>query len=84
MTKREPGAGDPKMQRDGRIYPHWTVREGMSGWFAVLMWWNPDMDGFPEPWTTADGRYPEESTAIEEGRDLARLDEVPFYRRGFA
>jgi hypothetical protein len=77
------GCGEPTVKRDGKMYPHWTVTEGMSGWFAVKIWWNPEMGGFPEPWISGNGRYQLESEAIAEGRDWAREEELPFYRRGF-
>jgi hypothetical protein len=59
-------------------YPHWTTHEGLSGWMAVRIWWNPE--GFPEPWETGHGRYPTEPEAAHEAQDLARAEGVPFYR----
>jgi hypothetical protein len=60
-----------------------TTTQGMSGWFAVHMWWNdkdiPGM-GFWEPWDTGLGRYQDEAKAIEEAEawaDSEGLEYVP-------
>jgi hypothetical protein len=59
---------------------HWmSVTKGMSGYFAVEMWINPN-DGdepFPEPWNTGIGRYVTEAEAYEEAKMLAQLDGMP-------
>lgn len=51
-----------------------TVTQGISGWFAVMFWWNPEMDGFWEPYDTGIGRYENKDQAVAEG--LAWSDEV--------
>jgi hypothetical protein len=60
-----------------------TTTQGMSGWFAVMYWWNnqePDIGGFWEPWETGFGRYENEARAIEEAElwaDSEGLEYVP-------
>lgn len=54
-----------------------TVTKGMSGYFAVTMWWNPE-DGFWEPWDTGIGRYEKEDDAIDEGKFIAEDEGIPF------
>ena len=58
--------------------PYITVTEGMSGHFAVLVAWNPELGGFWEPYQTGIGRYRERSEAIAEGRDWAELEGLQF------
>ena len=55
-----------------------TVTEGMSGYFAVMMWWNPDLGGFHEPWQTGVGRYATPEEAEEEGRAWAAEEGLEF------
>ena len=61
-----------------------TTTQGMSGWFAVMYWWNdkePDLpEGFWEPWETGFGRYEDEARAIDEAQlwaDAEGLEYVP-------
>lgn len=49
-----------------------TVTQGMSGYFAVMMSWNSECDGFYEPWTTGFGRYEKKEDAIEEAEFWAK------------
>ena len=51
-----------------------TVTSGMAGYFAVMLWWNPDMDGFWEPWDTGFGRYADKAQAISEAKDWATAE----------
>jgi len=60
-------------------YPHITVTSGISGYFAVMIWWNPEMGGFAEPYQTGIGRYRSKSEAEIEGRRWAKDEELPFY-----
>jgi len=55
-----------------------TVTKGMSGNFAVMFWWNPDLGGFWEPWTTGFGRYETQKEAIQEGIAWAEAEELEF------
>lgn len=55
-----------------------TVTKGMSGYFAVMFWWNPDMNGFWEPWTTGFGRYESKLEAIQEAIEWAEAEELEF------
>lgn len=64
---------------DGTEYPHVTTTQGMRGHFAVLLWWNPDMGGFPEPWQSGDGSYKTSAEAAVEGKAWAEAEEIPFY-----
>jgi hypothetical protein len=67
-----PKAADPSKK------PYITVTEGMSGHFAVQVWWNPDLGGFWEPWDTGIGRYATQEEAITEAKDWARQDEMEY------
>lgn len=55
-----------------------TVTSGMSGYFAVQMWRNPDMGGFDEPWDTGFGRYKTRAEAEVEAREWAAAEELEF------
>jgi hypothetical protein len=58
-----------------------TVTQGMSGYFAVLMWWN-DKDfpgeGFWEPYNTGIGRYATKEEAQEEAKFWAEDEELRY------
>ena len=57
---------------------HWiSVTEGMSGHFAVEMWINPEMGGFPEPYETGIGRYKTVDEAREEAQMWAENEDLP-------
>jgi len=49
--------------------PFVTTTQGMSCWFAVHVWWNPE--GFWEPYESGLGRYSDEARAITEAQDWA-------------
>lgn len=53
-----------------------TTTNGMSGTFAVKLWWNPD--GFWEPWNTGHGRYGTIAEAEDEAQGWAEADELPY------
>lgn len=58
-----------------------TVTSGMSGHFAVIMWWNDKdfkPDGFWEPWDTGFGRYATEDEARVEAIALADMEGIPY------
>jgi hypothetical protein len=59
--------------------PYITVTEGMSGHFAVMLSWNPDMGGFWEPYQTGIGRYREREEAAAEAREWAEADGLKFH-----
>lgn len=61
-----------------------TVSEGGAGHFAVIFWWNPDMDGFWEPWDTGIGRYGLEDDARVEAIALADDEGIPYLMPGVA
>lgn len=56
--------------------PYVSVTSGMSGYFAVLYWWNPE--GFTEPWQTGCGRYKEYARAVEEAKEWAKAEELEY------
>jgi len=66
--------------------PFITVTKGMSGYFAVQMWWNtqdhPDLGGFWEPWDTGMGRYPSQQEAIQEAKEWADAECIRFVAPG--
>lgn len=53
-----------------------TVTYGMSGYFAVELWWNPG--GFYEPWTTGSGRYKDRADAVIEAKQLAEEEGLEY------
>lgn len=53
-----------------------TVTSGMSGFFAVQMWWNPE--GFWEPWQSGIGRYASSEDAAKEGKYWAEAEGLEF------
>ena len=55
---------------------HISTTSGMSGYFAVMYWWNPD--GFWEPYQTGLGRYATKQEAEIEGRSWAEAEELEF------
>lgn len=68
-------------KREIRPGEHWLeVTRGMSGFFAVRMWLNPEMGGFPEPWDTGIGRYESEADAWDEARLIAEEMHLPLRR----
>lgn len=49
-----------------------SISQGMLGYFAVLLRWNPE--GFYEPWNTGYGRYSTREEAIREARAWAEAE----------
>ena len=66
-----------RREKDGVKYPYVTVTSGISGFFAVMIWLNPDGD-FEEPWETGIGRYKTSEKAKTEGKFWAESEEVDF------
>ena len=60
-------------------YPNIQVTKGLSGWFAVMVWWNQDHGGFPEPYDTGLGRYAMQVDAIAEAEEWAEAEGIQFY-----
>lgn len=58
--------------------PYITVSRGGSGYFAVHLWWNPEMDGFYEPWETGLGRYADPVDAEREAIAWARDEGIRY------
>ena len=55
-----------------------TITNGMRGFFAVLVWWNPE--GFYEPWSTGIGSYATGDDAVAEAENWAKDEGVEFRR----
>jgi hypothetical protein len=55
-----------------------TVTNGMSGYFAVHMWWNKELNGFWEPYQTGIGRYATRAQAELEAKHWAKNEEMPY------
>ena len=53
-----------------------TVSRGMAGYFAVLLWWNPEHGGFYEPWTTSDFRYRDRADAVKDAREWGEAEGI--------
>lgn len=62
---------------DGRE-KHVTVTHGARGFFAVMLWWNPDYGGFWEPWNTGVGTYPTSKGAEDEARAWAKAEDLEY------
>lgn len=59
--------------------PHISVTgPAISGYFAVMYWWNPEHGGFWEPWQTGIGRYATREEAVEEGKAWAEAEDIEF------
>jgi len=55
-----------------------TVSLGGVGYFAVMVWWNPELGGFWEPYQTGVGRYRTPEKAIIEGKTWAKDEGLEF------
>jgi len=64
---------------DGRPQYYVTTTQGMSGYFAVCMWWAPEYDGFREPWQTGVGRYATQAEAVVEAKQWAESDDMEYF-----
>lgn len=53
-----------------------VIGTAISGYFAVMYWWNPE--GFWEPVCSGIGRYATKEEAIAEGKQWAKAEEVEF------
>ena len=67
--------------RKAKPKPFITTTQGMTTWFAVMYWWNPDMGGFWEPWEIGIGRYSTEERAIEEAQTWAEAEGLEYVPR---
>lgn len=76
------GKHPERPKADSAHEPFITTASGMSGFFAVMMWWNDEREHgnplFWEPWTTGIGRYSTKEEAEVEGRQWAEAEEVEF------
>lgn len=55
-----------------------TTTFGMSGYFAVMYWWNPESGGFWEPYNTGFGRYKTKEKAVEEAKQWAEAEDLQY------
>lgn len=62
-----------------KIYPYITITSGMSGYFAVMIWWNPALGGFEEPFQTGVGRYKSLRDAVREAKSWSKDEGLPYY-----
>lgn len=53
-----------------------TTTHGLSGHFAVMVWWNPE--GFWEPWNTAAGRYETRAEAEADAKEWAQAEGLEY------
>lgn len=61
--------------------PFISVTQGMSGFFAVMYWFNdqePGMPGFWEPYDTGFGRYATYDEAAAEAKVWAESEDLQF------
>lgn len=56
-----------------------SVYKPIAGWKAIQYWWNPDMEGFWEPWQTGSFAFATKEEAIEDAKFWAMCDDIPFY-----
>lgn len=54
------------------------VYQPISGWKAIQHWWNPDMDGFWEPWQTGMSPHATREKAVTEAKFWAMCEDLPF------
>ena len=57
-----------------------TTTHGMSGYFAVMMWYNTEdgPEGFWEPWQSGIGRYKTKGPAIAEAKAWAESEGLEY------
>lgn len=55
-----------------------TTTFGMRGYFAVMMWWNPELGGFYEPYTTSDASFKTQQGAVEDAKFWARAEGLEY------
>jgi len=59
-----------------------TVYVSICGWQSKMMWWNPDHDGFWEPYQTGFGPYGNsekgKQTAIREAKHWAECEGLKY------
>jgi len=70
-----PTATEPPVEP---LRPFVSVTWGVRGWSAVLMWWNPDLDGFWEPWESHPHSFSTEAEAVPIARAWAETQGVEF------
>ncbi len=58
-----------------------TITKGTRGWFAVMMWWNPE--GFYEPWDTSAVSHANEHEAEIEARAWAEDENIKYESPSF-
>lgn len=56
-----------------------TISRGLRGYFATMVWWNPD--GFWEPWTTSELSFSTVEDAAVDGVKWAASEGLKFVPR---
>lgn len=69
----------PDPEKTPRYITHTTERSVGGAFFAVHVWWNPEMGGFWEPWETGVGRYRRMEDAADEARAWAIDKGLPYF-----
>jgi hypothetical protein len=59
------------------MHSYVTVTKGISGWFAVIVDWDDELEVYI-PYTTGVGRYANREDAIEEAKLMAEMEGLPF------
>lgn len=62
--------------------PYVTISKGGSGFYAVILEWVPDAEGYWDIYTTGDGRYASEIEAIPEALEIADAEGIRFIGKG--
>ncbi len=60
------------MSAPGDTSPYITITQGIRGYFAVHMWWNPER--FWEPWQSGFGSYRTPEAAMIEAEIWAKAE----------
>jgi hypothetical protein len=60
------------------VKPYITTYESLIGWKAVMIWWNPEMGGFEEPYQTGLSAYETKEQAEIEAKAWAADEGIEF------
>lgn len=55
-----------------------TVYKPIAGWKAVMVWWNPDMGGFWEPYQTGEFAFATRDEAVTDAKIWAEVEGLEF------
>ena len=69
----------PRPPGTGEHAPFITVTQsGFGHCFAVMMWWNPDLGGFWEPYDTARARRDHKFEAVIDAKEWAAAEGLEY------